>query len=136
VYGNILLIFARLQSRSFKILRDRVSLARISVARHSVSLVPKPQLDSRATETHASAEETVELRDWRISDNRTVGAIRPTDRLPVLSPASSPRDRGSKFRSSSWLPEETPGRISSVRTRAIKRKRKINGINVPCSRPR
>lgn len=75
------------------------------------------------------AKETVELRDWRVSDNRTAGAIRLTSRLPVLSLAK---------RSWNQVPELSAAAASrgagrddiECRTLAIRTKRKVNGINV------
>lgn len=75
---------------------------------------------------------TVELRDWRVSGNRTAGAIRLTSRFTGIIPRPrSPRGRGTtKFRSSSRDVRGEPAgeryRVSD--SRAIRTKRKVMGL--------
>lgn len=80
-------------------------------------------------------KKTVELRDWGIY-RVTAGAIRLTSRLPVLSLAFAKRswNQVPALFVASRRAGRDAGNDIECPTRAIRMKRKVNGINVPCSR--
>lgn len=89
-----------------------------------------------AARRYRCTKETVELRDWRVSDNRTAGAIRLTSRLPVLSRVFAKRswnqvpELSRRRRRRRGEPERHAERdaISSVRLVQLERNRRLMGL--------